>query len=59
MTSSRNDEARPRALALELTKGCNLRCGYCYYGTREAAYDPSAAMSLETARRAVDRKSVV
>lgn len=49
------DDARPRALALELTQGCNLRCGYCYYGNREDAYDPKNAMSRETARRAVDR----
>ncbi len=55
MTTPLHHEARPRALALELTKGCNLRCGYCYYGTREAAYDPSTSMSLETAQRAVDR----
>lgn len=55
MTTPRTDEVRTRALALELTKGCNLRCGYCYYGTREAAYDASTSMSPETAQRAVDR----
>lgn len=44
----------PRALALELTKGCNLRCGYCYYATRENAYDPRTAMTVETAERSVD-----
>ncbi len=45
---------RPRAFTLELTKGCNLRCGYCYYAQREAAYAPSVTMSPETAARSVD-----
>ena len=35
---------RPRAFTLELTKGCNLRCEYCYYSARENAYDPSTRM---------------
>ena len=42
-------DIRPRAFTLELTKGCNLRCGYCYYAAREDAYDPSNAMSHEVA----------
>jgi len=45
---------RPRALALELTKGCNLRCAYCYYAEREDAYDPKTRMSAEVARQSVD-----
>jgi uncharacterized protein len=45
---------KPRALSLELTKSCNLRCGYCYYAARENAYDPKTRMAPETARRAVD-----
>ncbi len=44
-----------RALALELTKGCNLRCGYCFYADRTDAYDAANRMSEETAFRAVDR----
>jgi uncharacterized protein len=51
------EEARrmaPRAFALELTKGCNLRCGYCYYAERDAPYDPKARMSREVAYRSVD-----
>ncbi|MBD3366622.1 MAG: radical SAM protein [Candidatus Eisenbacteria bacterium] len=38
------------ALSLHVTTGCNLRCGYCYLPTGR----PVSAMSLETARRAVD-----
>lgn len=45
---------RPRAFALELTKGCNLRCGYCYYAGREDAYDPKTRMSREVAYQSVD-----
>jgi uncharacterized protein len=44
----------PRAFALELTKGCNLRCGYCYYAAREAAYDPKSRMTKEVAFQSVD-----
>lgn len=44
----------PRALALELAKGCNLRCAYCYYAEREDAYDPSTRMSEEVAERSVE-----
>ena len=45
---------RPRAFALELVKGCNLRCGYCYYAGREQAYDPKTRMSREVAERSVE-----
>lgn len=45
---------RPRAFALELVKGCNLRCGYCYYAGREQAYDPKTRMSREVAQRSVE-----
>jgi len=45
---------RPRAFALELTKGCNLRCGYCYYAGREEAYDPKTRMSREVAYQSVE-----
>jgi uncharacterized protein len=45
---------KPRAFALELTKGCNLRCGYCYYAGREDAYDPKTRMSREVAYQSVD-----
>jgi len=45
---------KPRAFALELTKGCNLRCGYCYYADRDNAYDPKTRMSREVAEGAVD-----
>jgi len=54
---SHREEARaikPRAFSLELTKGCNLRCGYCYYAAREEAYDPRRVMSVEVAERSVD-----
>ncbi len=44
-----------RSFSLELTKGCNLRCGYCYYAQREAAYDPKATMTPEVAEHAVER----
>jgi uncharacterized protein len=44
----------PRAFALELTKGCNLRCGYCYYADRDDAYDPATRMSRAVAERSVD-----
>src|SRR5690606_24143692 len=37
------------------TKGCNLRCGYCYYAAREHAYDPRTVMSREVAEQAVER----
>lgn len=47
-------EIKPRAFTLELTKGCNLRCGYCYYAAREDAYDPRDSMSRAVAERAVD-----
>ena len=43
-----------RALTLELTKGCNLRCGYCYYAEREDAYQPATRMSAEVAAQSVD-----
>lgn len=46
---------KARAFALELTKGCNLRCGYCYYAGREAAYDPKTTMSREVAEASVER----
>ena len=52
-----NEEARgakPRAFTLELTKGCNLRCGYCYYAEREDAYDPRTRMSEEVAEQSVE-----
>jgi uncharacterized protein len=45
---------KPRAFALELTKGCNLRCGYCYYAEREQAYDPKTRMSREVAFQSVE-----
>ncbi len=45
---------RPRAFALELTKGCNLRCGYCYYAGREDAYQPATTMAPATAEAAVE-----
>ncbi len=45
---------QPRAFALELTKGCNLRCGYCYYAGREEAYDPKTRMSREVAFQSVE-----
>ena len=45
---------KPRAFALELTKGCNLRCGYCYYAGREEAYDPKTRMSREVAYQSVE-----
>jgi len=45
---------KPRAFALELVKGCNLRCGYCYYAGREDAYDPKTRMSREVAERSVE-----
>lgn len=45
---------KPRAFALELTKGCNLRCGYCYYAEREKPYDPRTRMSREVAERSVE-----
>ncbi|MSR63737.1 MAG: PqqD family peptide modification chaperone [Planctomycetes bacterium] len=45
---------KPRAFALELTKGCNLRCGYCYYAGRETAYDPKARMSREVAYQSLE-----
>lgn len=45
---------QPRAFALELTKGCNLRCGYCYYAGRDAAYDPKTRMSREVAYQSVE-----
>lgn len=45
---------KPRAFTLELVKGCNLRCGYCYYAERENAYDPRTRMSVETAERSVE-----
>jgi uncharacterized protein len=45
---------KPRAFALELTKGCNLRCGYCYYAARDQAYDPKTRMSREVAYQSVE-----
>ena len=45
---------KPRAFTLELTKGCNLRCGYCYYAEREDAYDPRTRMSTEVAEQSVE-----
>jgi len=39
----------PRSLVLNLTHGCNLACEYCF----AAAYDPSTAMTIETAMQAV------
>ncbi len=45
---------KPRAFALELTQGCNLRCGYCYYAERDVPYDPRKRMSVEVAERSVD-----
>lgn len=45
---------KPRAFSLELTKGCNLRCGYCYYAAREEAYDPRTRMSTQVAEQSVD-----
>jgi uncharacterized protein len=52
--AAKADAVRPRAFSLELTKGCNLRCGYCYYAARENAYDPATAMSVEVAERSVE-----
>jgi len=46
---------KPRAFALELTQGCNLRCGYCYYAERETPYDPRTRMSRAVAEAAVER----
>ena len=46
--------AAPRAFTLELTKGCNLRCGYCYYAGRDDAYDPKMRMSAEVAEKSVE-----
>lgn len=45
---------RPRAFSLELTKGCNLRCGYCYYAARQDAYDAKTRMSADTAEQSVE-----
>lgn len=47
-------EVKPRAFTLELTKGCNLRCGYCYYAQREEAYNPADRMSPEVAELSVE-----
>src|SRR6185436_7984907 len=47
-------DVRPRAFALELTKGCNLRFGYCYYAERERAYDPKTRMSREVAYQSIE-----
>ena len=44
---------KPRALTLELTKGCNLGCHYCYYATRQNAYDPSTRMSADVAEQSI------
>jgi len=57
MRRSATEEARgiqPRAFTLELTKGCNLRCGYCYYAGRDDAYDPRTRMSEDVAFQSVD-----
>ncbi len=57
MKRTGTEEARgskPRAFTLELTKGCNLRCGYCYYAGRDDAYDPKMRMSPEVAEQSVD-----
>ena len=43
-----------RSFALELTKGCNLRCGYCYYADRPDAYQSSTRMSPEVAEQAIE-----
>ncbi len=43
-----------RAFTLELTKACNLRCGYCYYAVREDAYSPAQRMDKEVAEKSVD-----
>ncbi len=51
----KNVEGTPvRALVLELTKGCNLRCAYCYYADREDAYQPADRMTPEVARQSVE-----
>lgn len=57
MTENETSKAAvaPRAFALEVTKGCNLRCGYCYYAERDTPYDPEKRMSPEVARQSVDR----
>ncbi len=52
--SHSSDAPGVRALTLELTKGCNLRCGYCYYAQREDAYQPSKRMTVEVAEQSVD-----
>ncbi len=53
-TGARAAAIKPRAFSLELTKGCNLRCGYCYYAAREEAYDPRTRMSPQIAEQSVD-----
>lgn len=55
ITRPPHEDQNVRAFALELTKGCNLRCGYCYYAEREDAYDPATTMSQRTAEQSVDR----
>jgi uncharacterized protein len=52
--AARAQAMRPRAFSLELTKGCNLRCGYCYYAARDDAYDPRETMSADVAERSID-----
>lgn len=47
-------DIKPRAFSLELTKGCNLRCGYCYYAARDEAYDSRTKMSEDTAEQSVE-----
>jgi len=53
-TAENAGAVRPRAFTLELVKGCNLRCQYCYYADRADAYSPSTRMSQEVAERSVD-----
>jgi uncharacterized protein len=52
--AGRTLDHRPHALSLELTKGCNLRCGYCYYAARPDAYEPLTKMSAATAEQSVE-----
>ena len=44
-----------KALCLNISHACNMRCGYCFAGQGEYGYDAGQAlMSLETGKAAID-----
>ena len=57
--ASMQQQALVKALCLHVSHDCNLRCKYCFASTGDFGTGRRMTMDADTAKRAIDRKSVV